>query len=238
MLDKIKWVLDHTEAPISVNANPKTVEDAVDNLRAFSDEGRASPQTFEDAAQITTFPPITRCYGWLRIDSNKLPRRFHKYRQLQRPRGYREVGVHYAMVYEYVPNTGEHDADVIQAHFDFFYLAGFAVHELKHDNWLQGKLVDFCDLASLVDPFALSRWRRRDARVCFGLPAKAESRRSAKDDEPGEAGRGEEAGSGDGADKASTIVESERRPNLLSNLNPSAIVLSSVERREPQSGSN
>jgi hypothetical protein len=107
------------------------------------------------------------------------------------------------MVYEYVPDTGEQDADVIQAHFDFFYLAGFAVHELRHDNWLQGKLVDFCDLASLVDPFALSRWKRRDAGVCFGLPTKVESIRSAKDGEPREVGPGEEAVSAAEADKAS-----------------------------------
>lgn len=136
------------------------------------------------------FPPLTRCYGWMRIDSNKLPRRFHKYRDLQPrlPPGYREVGIQYAMVYEYVPHTGEVDVDVAQAHFDFFHLAGFAVHELKRDNWIQGKLVDFCNLTSLVDPFALSRWKRLNARRFLGLPPQDQVEEAAanKDEEEGE----------------------------------------------------
>ncbi|KAL2019473.1 hypothetical protein VTK56DRAFT_9589 [Thermocarpiscus australiensis] len=182
MLDKIKWVLEHADGPIMVNANPKTVADAVKNLRAFSDEGRAKPEIFEDATPVPPFPPITRCFGWMQLDSEKLPRRFHRYLEHEFPRGFQGVGAHYAMVYEYVPDTGETDPSVIQAQFDFFYLAGFSLHDIKPDNWRQGKLVDFCDLATLVDPFAKSRWKRRDARQYLPLivPPKVENDGPAK----------------------------------------------------------
>jgi hypothetical protein len=176
MLDKIKWVLEHAESPVLVKTNPQSRRDAVKNLQSFSDEGRAGSETIvEDASPFPPYPPITRCYGWLKIDTEKLPRRFHRYLQIQRPRGYRAVGVHYAMVYEYVPNTGEQDPDVIQAQLDTFYLAGFALNEIKLDNWLQGKLVNFCDLSSLVDPWVPSRWKRRDARLYFQLPPKVQN---------------------------------------------------------------
>lgn len=85
--------------------------------------------------QFPSFPPITRCYGWLKIDTEKLLRRFHHYLPQERPRDYRATGAHYAMVYEYVSDTGQHDSDVIQAHLDFFYLAGFALNHLKPDKW-------------------------------------------------------------------------------------------------------
>lgn len=119
MLDKIRWVLEHASTPIVVKANPKTWKDAVKNLWQFSEEGRASPKIFNDATPFPPFP-VTRCYGWLRIDSEKLPQSFHWHCKWNRPRGYLEVGVHYAMVYEYVPDTGEPDPKVIQPQLDAF----------------------------------------------------------------------------------------------------------------------
>ena len=84
MIDKIRWVLEHSDSPIMVAEKPETREDAIRNFRCFSDEGRAEAKAFESAIQFPSFPPITRCYGWLKIDTEKLPRRFHHYLQQER----------------------------------------------------------------------------------------------------------------------------------------------------------
>lgn len=143
------------------------MEGACKNLWSLSDEGRAAPpRIFSDATPFPAFPPVMRCYGWMRLPPEKLPPRFQWYRERERPRGYQAVGVHYAIVYEYVPDTEEQDPDVIQPQLDVFYLAGFSLVDEKLVNWRQGKLVDFCDLSALVDRkwWSLSRWKRRDAR--------------------------------------------------------------------------
>lgn len=132
-------------------ANPKTKEDAIDNLFAFSDEGRREP--VPEGSEILPVPRIPRmreCYGWLKIsgqvllnlDSMRPP-------VLTISKERREIlpGKEYiAVVYEYV-DEGTNDPGVVQEVLDFLWLAGFCYGLSPAErNWKRGMLVDLADI--------------------------------------------------------------------------------------------
>lgn len=136
--------------PIYLHTRPKTRQDALRNIRAFSKEyaekyqsERERPPGFEAFALK---PQINDCLGWMQLDGDfiwSLVRKFRlgPYRGLQT-----RLPWYYAIVYKFVPQ-GTLDDDVVQSQYDFFYLAGFCIAHFKEDNWRgSGILVDFSDL--------------------------------------------------------------------------------------------
>ena len=118
------------EQSIIVKKGPKSRKDAVNNMLAFSNETRQSPQEgIADGLIISTpFPPLPSCYGWLRISQDELPR-LDPPTRLER---YEHLGCHWAIVYEYVPEK-EQNLAIGQNHLDFFYTIGFALEAYKPD---------------------------------------------------------------------------------------------------------
>jgi hypothetical protein len=61
-----------------VHAEPSTYDEAMDNLLAFSDEGRQNHQVKDaDAVEVSSIPHLKKCLGWLKIDGaylRNLPR--------------------------------------------------------------------------------------------------------------------------------------------------------------------
>lgn len=148
---------------ILVHANPGTREEVLENLRAFSDEGREKQQLIQGPIRvISSIPRMRRCYGWLNLDGNVFRRMG---RGLRPPvitiskitRSMPPDRKYIAIVYEYV-DEGENDRDVVQKALDFFWLAGFG-HTLSsaERNWRSGVLID---LADVVYPSAYG-WRKQ-----------------------------------------------------------------------------
>ena len=168
----MKQTLEHSPTPVTLNAAPSTVSDAIKNMYSFSKDADAKPPEFDNAVPCPPFPTMTRCYGWVKILSANLPRSFHFYCDIEQPYDYEDLGFQYAIVYEYVRQTWVQDLEIAQAQMDFFYLTGFlSIQSPKDDNWRQGRLVDFGDLT-----LPWWRWRgrlfcttRRDASEFFRL---------------------------------------------------------------------
>ena len=96
---------------------------------------------------------ITRCYGWLKLNRNQLPRNFFSFLSYGNPYYYdytNHTDHYYAIVYEYIPQTEEIDLNVTNLNLIFFGRSGFHLIPMKPDNWRQGKLVD---LGDLISPF-------------------------------------------------------------------------------------
>ncbi|KAK4123057.1 hypothetical protein N657DRAFT_718176 [Parathielavia appendiculata] len=74
LLQKIAAAVSHdTKLPIRVHAQPSTYEDAMDNLLAFSDEGRQRQQVKDsDAETVSSIPRMKKRFGWLKIDGGYL----------------------------------------------------------------------------------------------------------------------------------------------------------------------
>lgn len=102
LLGMIKWAMAYQdpEHPILIRKGPKTYEDAVDNLYAFSDDARHSPR-IEDGMPPPPFPPLPECYGWMRVKRHELPK--------LEPPIWEEVDEHvdwhWALIYELVPRA-------------------------------------------------------------------------------------------------------------------------------------
>ena len=144
--------------PILVNARPKTWDDAVANLAAFSDEARLKQPSPTDHGsesprlrQISTMPRVKRCRGWLTLPGKV----FGELRLSLRPplvevnrikRFLSRDKEYIAIVYEYV-EEGENDPDTMQKAMDFFWLAGFSrTYSPLLGNWKSGVLVDLSDI--------------------------------------------------------------------------------------------
>jgi hypothetical protein len=57
--------------PVLVNSNPKTMDDAVTNLHAFSTQGRFNhlqPTPDVSLVPINSLPRMRQCYGWMAVD--------------------------------------------------------------------------------------------------------------------------------------------------------------------------
>ncbi|KLU92597.1 hypothetical protein MAPG_11542 [Magnaporthiopsis poae ATCC 64411] len=162
LMEKIKWAMRRVETDpertILVKEGPQTVEDAINNLYAFSDAGRHG--TARQDGTLTPpppFPALPECYGWMRVKRDTLS-------ELGPPvweQVNEDVDWHWAIVYEFVPPTPQ-DLGVGQAHLDFFYALGFALDPYKPDNWHGGRLVDYNDICP---PFTRG-WSRHSVCRC------------------------------------------------------------------------
>lgn len=169
LLEKMKWAMECANAnsneTIRIKRGPQTVNDALHNIRAFSDEYRRleESQASEDYTNPPPFPPLPRCYGWTKVSFSAIP--------LRRMRAFLEFhpddkGDLYAIIYEFVPPK-EQDRSVAQVHLDFFYAVGFQVHPYKLDNWHGGRLIDQSDIWSVYQRAAWNGKynQHKDAKV-------------------------------------------------------------------------
>lgn len=141
--------------PVMLFPNPKTRENALANVFAFADENRLSPPTPEARElnrliPITSIPPITKCYGWLRFNTDeilaRIPRRLRpRAVTIEKAKRYIEPGKeHIAIVYEYIED-GENDASKVEEFLEFMYQAGLCPASSHGRNWKHSMLVDFSD---------------------------------------------------------------------------------------------
>ncbi|KAK3937286.1 hypothetical protein QBC46DRAFT_267860 [Diplogelasinospora grovesii] len=163
LLQMIQSAVEESNEPIYLNPDPKTRQDAVANLHAFSDEGRRR-QSFRDmpgSAQYTSTPRLRQCFGWIQVNERELfalPRRKrppchtvgNQVRALQQGEDY------YAIVYEFVTERAAAalaTAADIQHQLDFFWLVGFCFVPVMHtEEWHKFGL--FIDMSDLVCPWS------------------------------------------------------------------------------------
>ncbi|PNY22354.1 Uncharacterized protein TCAP_07149 [Tolypocladium capitatum] len=174
LLQKMHFAIEHSSDSIWLNPEPKTFDDALRNLHAFSDEGRRR-QRFRNtpgAVEYTDALRTRKCFGWTTISGEELC----ALRPDSRPPEMNMDGVireisptecYYAIVYEYVPDTQcALAADVLQAQLDFFWLSGFCLVPLRAENWKGPGIL--LDLADLICPWQAawfaSLYRQRRAR--------------------------------------------------------------------------
>ncbi|KAH6972620.1 hypothetical protein EDB80DRAFT_743580 [Ilyonectria destructans] len=169
LLEKMKWAMADDDTKVAAGANrtitvkkgPETAAEAIENLRAFSDEARQSSETrAKRPDRVPPFPSLPKCYGWTTVRRDEL---------LPIP----VVGVvddvdwHWAIIYEFVPRTKQ-DTNIGQCHLDFFHAIGFALGPYKCDNWHGGRLIDLNDIRT---PYGIgwtkSLVRHRDAEKWF-----------------------------------------------------------------------
>ncbi|KAG5955645.1 hypothetical protein E4U57_003278 [Claviceps arundinis] len=171
LIAKMRFAIENSSDPIWLNPNPKTFDDAVSNLHAFSNEGRSEAR-FRDmpgAVEYRTAPRLRECFGWTSISGKELwalPRRMQppEYKvNRQEVRYIFPTEEYRAIVYEYVPSseTGL-DAEVVQAQLDFFWLGGWCMVPMRIENWGgAGILLDMADAICFchVEWHEIEYWR-------------------------------------------------------------------------------
>ncbi|KAL6802795.1 hypothetical protein GGI42DRAFT_32702 [Trichoderma sp. SZMC 28013] len=162
LLQIIQAAVEASAEPIYLRKEPKTWKDAVQNIYAFSDEGRLKPKFRNTANSIpitaSAFPRIRECFGWLTISGAELSGLDPKLwpmgvvlDRVKRQMSPREE--YFAILYEFVPPQEDIDAavdirQVMQAQIDLFWRAGLCMTSKKSENWKQGILLDMADLVS------------------------------------------------------------------------------------------
>jgi hypothetical protein len=158
-----------------VHAEPSTYDEAMDNLLAFSDEGRQNHQVKDaDAVEVSSIPHLKKCLGWLKIDGaylRNLPRDLRPLMVSLQKFGDRQISSyrqHFAMVYEYIPE-GDNNTGQMQQVLDFLWRTGFDFSQpLREENWKSGVLVDWSDfIPPMGDCWNPKRYRRIDASRAF-----------------------------------------------------------------------
>lgn len=138
--------------PIIIKSSPSSNHDARANLLAFSDEQRQIRQSQQTTLNdrdmiISTVPPMTQCYGWLKVDGQAFRKMPHSVRPPTTKvdkliRGFSTDKSYFGIVYEYVAGA-QNDQDLVEEVDLFFYRAGFG-YTLSPDrrNWCGSRLVD------------------------------------------------------------------------------------------------
>lgn len=147
------------ERYIYLHPRPTTRSHAMQNLKAFSDEGSMSRSGAppENSQPFTEDVAINGCLGWLEVRMKDIMRDIRSLRQRQTidcddlPTSKRA----FAIVYPFVPKeTLEKETMISQA--NFFHLVGFNIHDVREPNWRgKGTLIDFSDL---ISPFERDHW--------------------------------------------------------------------------------
>jgi hypothetical protein len=156
VLEKMRCAVD--DEPITILRDPNTPDEALRNVWAFSAEGRSRQSKESDAlgaeVSISSLPDIPKCHGWMKFKPDETPLLYRDYQRCTDPA---ELAAdRYAIVYDYVP-PGEPDIEIAQAQLDFFYRVGFAHVPYRVSNWRRGRLVDFGDLLTVLDPSIFSK---------------------------------------------------------------------------------
>lgn len=145
-----------SEHQVYLHPMPTTRSHAMQNLKAFSDEGsmlRSGPPP-EDSQPFIEDVAINGCLGWVEYDMEDIIEAIKPFRPSIRCELPTTESV-FAIAYPFVPKeTLEKETMISQA--NFFHLVGFNIHEIKAPNWRgKGKLVDFSDL---ISPFEYNHW--------------------------------------------------------------------------------
>ncbi|KAL3954498.1 hypothetical protein ACCO45_010061 [Purpureocillium lilacinum] len=132
---------------IIIKSSPSSNHDARANLLAFSDEQRQIRQSQQTTLNdrdmiISTVPPMTQCYGWLKVDGQAFRKMPHSVRPPTTKvdkliRGFSTDKSYFGIVYEYVAGA-QNDQDLVEEVDLFFYRAGFG-YTLSPDrrNWVR-----------------------------------------------------------------------------------------------------
>ncbi|KAF5530443.1 hypothetical protein FPHYL_14078 [Fusarium phyllophilum] len=155
LLQMLETAIQQAATPIIVNASPRTKDEALANLYAFSSEGRqknkSAPAQGAHVEEIVTIPRIRKCYGWTKFSGHVLLGLPKDLRPpvLQVGKFCRSISTqkeYTAIVYEYV-EEGENRPDVVEEADKFFWLAGFSHSSSPAArNWKSGVLVDLSDI--------------------------------------------------------------------------------------------
>ncbi|KAK4207671.1 hypothetical protein QBC37DRAFT_298235 [Rhypophila decipiens] len=177
---------------VYLHPRPSTRDDAIQNLRAFSDGGRQDGQ-FQNlpvAVRVIgeTMPRLRRCYGWTTVSpadiaraiTRGLPRRLHASDVLRTISP--ETGDRNAIVYEYIPHR-KSDPVVAQQEIDFLWQAGFQLtFPTRPEDWRDGVLLD---LSAIRYPWHPAFLRSRLTRPKFkDLVAYAPNNRPLRSNQP------------------------------------------------------
>lgn len=145
-----------TSTPIRVKAKPQTQDDALNNLFAFSDEGRLAQSDTGSAetVPIVSMPRTRKCFGWLRLSGDMLCRlpldlKAPSFTISKIQRSMSSNMNYIALVYEYI-EEGENEKAVVEYVDRFFWVAGFG-HTISPSaqNWKEGVLVDLADIVHI-----------------------------------------------------------------------------------------
>ncbi len=155
LLQMIQAAVGNSTEPIYLNPEPKTFEDAIANLSAFSDEGRRKQmfRQLPNAVLYSTVPRLRECFGWTKVSGREL----YDLPQDIRPQSDVTDGVkreilrteeYYAIVYEFIPDCQlGMDLQVVQSQLDFYWLVGFCIILTRPENWAApGMLMDMADI--------------------------------------------------------------------------------------------
>ncbi|KAI1074853.1 hypothetical protein F5B20DRAFT_562058 [Whalleya microplaca] len=174
LLKMIAASIEHSKSsgePIYLKKDPTTREDAVNNLEAFSDEGRLLKEDFQegDLMAFKSNAKITDCLGWVEFDPTSFENATawvdHGIRLGQRP----DPGPIFGIVYEWV-STEKLEKEIARSQLEFFHITGFSMRWFYPQNWLgNGILVDFSDI---IPPFEGLGWDDAEYRLyrksCIG----------------------------------------------------------------------
>lgn len=143
--------------PIYLNLRPTTFARAVQNFKAFSDEGRVSetsplPENFEPFVSDAT---INECLGWAEFERQSIIKALGPIRK-SLGHDLPESGKIFGIAYQFVPE-GSLEVESILSQADFFHTIGFSISDFRVDNWRgKGTLVDFSDI---ISPLERGAWR-------------------------------------------------------------------------------
>ncbi|EGX95887.1 hypothetical protein CCM_00541 [Cordyceps militaris CM01] len=177
-IEALRWAICQSDEPIVVSSNPRGKKGAMNNVYAFTDEGRSRPVRYDDPQPMPAFPDITRCYGWLKLRRRDIPRQFERLRWTEivgrdvDP----NVDYQYALVYDYVDDAkimSDQDVAEMQSQLDFFHLTGFSIHGYQARNWRRGRLVDFNEIVFCDRRLGWNEPSRIDALVWKGAAIRA-----------------------------------------------------------------
>ncbi|KAK5998418.1 hypothetical protein PT974_00797 [Cladobotryum mycophilum] len=168
------------EAGIWIHGDPKEREDAIENLIAFSDQGRRKQVLRKVPGVIpltaASIPRFKKCFGWVKLSCKEVVQlsgdRYPPWTRVGKyERGMEEGKEYYGIVYEFIPE-GENSIEPIQTQMDFFKRAGFDFGgSPRHQNWKSSMLVDYSELVTpWGDGWTRNSYRRdREARRQLNL---------------------------------------------------------------------
>ena len=175
LLQLIQASVETSEETNYLKPDPRTKDDAIINLFAFSQEGRKEKpsEALSDRIAISSMPRLRECFGWIKVSGRELhslPRdlRPSTMRLNRKTREMREILIskeYYAIVYEYIPqDIPPLDNEAVQSGLDFLWLGGFCFGNTRPENWVGGILLDMADFACPWSPgWARAAYRRVEA---------------------------------------------------------------------------
>ena len=148
-----------TAPPVCLLPNPKTKEDAMDNLKAFSDEGLVVDDTDHPPPRVglqpfspDPDPDLKDCLGWAELDGDYV-------RAAGKRAGYgiaENNATFFCIVYGFVEDRSLEVRRILD-NTAFFYTVGFHLEPFNPANWWgRGVLVDYGDIVPPVGCFGFN----------------------------------------------------------------------------------